>query len=212
MTPVTLAVFLLASMWSTLAGAESTSHALIADAMRECHLGRVAQERGIRLTHFEKGQALGEQAVAQDDHSAEAHFAVFCNLGEILRIDGEMSLSSVIGFRRMMKELDRTLELEPQHLDALSAKGTLLVRLPFILGGDPEKGEKILQHVIQREPEAVNARLSLAKSLCSRGRHHDAVTLASEALELAHVQQRADFIPEATRVVAQLRSVGNKAN
>lgn len=212
MNRLALALFLFASMWATLADADPTSHALIADAMRECHLGRLAQERGIRLTHFEKGQALGEQAVAQDDRSAEAHFAVFCNLGEILRIDGEMSLSSVIGFRRMMKELDRTLELEPQHLDALSAKGTLLVRLPFMLGGDPEKGEKLLQHVIKREPEAVNARLSLAKSFCSRGRHHDAVTLASEALELAHVQQRADFIPEATRVVAQLRSVGNKAN
>lgn len=212
MTPLALAVFLLASMWATLANAEPVAHALIADAMRECHLGRVAQERGVRLTHFEKGQALGEQAVAKDDRSAEAHFAVFCNLGEILRIDGEMSLSSVIGFRRMMKELDRTLDLEPQHLDALSAKGTLLVRLPFMLGGDPEKGENILQHVIQREPEAVNARLSLAKSFCSRGRHHDAVTLASEALELAQAQQRADFIPEAIRIVAQLRSVGNKAN
>jgi cytochrome c-type biogenesis protein CcmH/NrfG len=112
----------------------------------------------------------------------------------------------------MMKELDRTLELAPEHLDALSARGTLLVRLPFMLGGDPDKGEQLLQHVIQKEPQAVNARLSLAKSYCSRGRHHDAVILASEALSLAQAQQRDDFIPEAARVVAQLRSTANKAN
>jgi hypothetical protein len=212
MNLLVLAVLLLASVWSTSADAQPAPQTLIADAMRECHLGRVAQERAIRLTHFENGQALGEQALAKDDRSAEAHFAVFCNLGEILRIDGELSLSSVLGFRRMMKELDRTLELEPEHLDALSAKGTLLVRLPFMLGGNPDKGEKILQHVIQRDPQSVNARLSLAQSLCSRGRHHDAVIFASEALNLAQVQERVDFIPEATRVVAHLRSVGSKVN
>lgn len=209
---VALTLFLTVSGWTLPLWAQPTSEDLSHEAMQECHLGRVAQERAVRLAHFEKGQSLGEQAVGMNDHSADAHFAVFCNLGEILRIDGEMNLSSVFGFRRMMKELDRTLELAPQHLDALSARGTLLVRLPFMLGGDPDKGEKILEHVIQQEPQAVNARLSLAKSYCGRGRHHDAVTLASEALNMAVAQRRADFIPEATRVVAQLRALGNKAN
>ena len=180
--------------------------------MQECHLGRIAQERADRLAHFEKGQRLGEQAVASDDQSADAHFALFCNLGELMRIDGEMSLSSVMGFRRMIKELDRTLELAPEHLDALSARGTLLVRLPSMLGGDTDKGELLLQHVIAQEPQAVNARLSLAKSYCSRGRHHDAMTLASEALTLAQAQRRKDFIPEGTRIVTQLRATANKTN
>lgn len=207
-----LVLLAFASGWASLANAQSTTQTLINNAMQECHLGRIAKERALRLAHFEKGQRLGERAVAQDDHSADAHFSLFCNLGELLRIDGEMSLSSVMGFRRMMKELDRTLELAPEHLDALSARGTLLVRLPLMLGGDPDMGELLLQHVIKKEPQAVNARLSLAKSFCSRGRHHDAVTLASEALFLAQAQQREDFIPEATRVVAQLRAIGNKAN
>jgi len=208
---VVIVLLALGSSWTSLAHAQPIQP-LINDAMQECHLGRVAPERAIRLAHFERGRQLGEQAVALEDQSADAHFALFCNLGELLRIDGEMSLSSVMGFRRMMKELDRTLELAPGHLDALSARGTLLVRLPFILGGDADKGEQLLQHVIEKEPQAVNARLSLAKSYCGRGRHHDAVTLASEALALARAQQRADFIPEATQIVAQLRSAANKAN
>lgn len=210
-----LIALLLCTAVSALAStvnAQPAAQVLINDSMEQCHLGRLAQDRTLRLSHFEKGQALGEEAVGLDERSPDAHFAVFCNVGEILRIDGELSLSSVFGFRRMMKELDRTLELSPQHLDALSARGTLLVRLPLVLGGDPDKGEKILQHVIQQEPQAVNARLSLAKSYCARGRHHDAVALASEALSLAVAQQRTDFIPEATKVVAQLRAVGNKAN
>jgi len=133
-------------------------------------------------------------------------------LAGLMRIDGEMSLSSVFGFRRMMKELNRALELKPDHLDALSARGTLLVRLPSMLGGDPEKGEQLLRHVIHEVPEAVNARISLAKSYCKRGRHQDAVMLATEALTLAKAQQLDDFIPEASRVVAQLHAVETKGN
>lgn len=192
--------------------AQPATQDFIAGALQACHDGRIATDRATRAALYEKGQSLGEQAVAADEKSADAHFALFCNLGELMRIDGEMSLSSVMGFRRMMKELNRALELKPDHLDALSARGTLLVRLPSLLGGDPEKGEQVLQQVIQREPEAVNARISLAKSYCRRGRHQDAVVLATEALTLAKAQQLDDFIPEASKVVAQLHAVGNKGN
>lgn len=184
---------------------------LTAESMHECSLGRQAQTRADRIQHFASGQAFGEQAVAADESSPDAHFALFCNLGEQLRVDGE-SLSSLFGFRRMMKELNRTLELDPSHLDALSAKGTVLVRVPGFMGGDKEKGELLLRQVIAREPAAVNARLSLAKSYCADGRHEEAVAIATKALDLAQELQRADFIPEARQVLAQLRAQSTKGN
>ena len=95
---------------------------LTRQARMECSHGRAAMERGARLAHFQQGQALAERAVALDEQYADAHFALFCNLGEQLRLDGE-AMTSVFGFPRMMNELDRTLELNPGHLDALSAKG-----------------------------------------------------------------------------------------
>jgi hypothetical protein len=192
--------------------AQQSPQLLIDGAMKECRAGRIAQEKVSRVAHFEKGQVLGEQAVALDDRSAEAHFALFCNLGELMRVDGELSITSVMGFRRMTKELDRTLELAPDHLDAMSAKGTFLVRLPSMLGGDREKGEKLLRYVLQKEPQSVNARLSLAKSYCANGHHSEALSLASEALDLAQAQRQDDFVPEAAKVVAQLRTNAAKAN
>ncbi|MEP6957542.1 MAG: hypothetical protein ABI980_02340 [Nitrospirota bacterium] len=192
--------------------AQQLSQLLIDGAMKECHTGRIAQDRATRVAHFKKGEALGEQAVASDDQSAEAHFALFCNLGELMRIHGELSITSVRGFRRMTKELDRTLELAPDHLDALSAKGTFLVRLPSMLGGDREKGEKLLRYVLLKEPQSVNARLSLAKSYCANGRHSEALSLASEALDLAQAQRQDDFLLEAETVLAQLRTNASKAN
>jgi len=192
--------------------AQQSSQLLIEGAMKECNTGRVTQDRTSRVGHFEKGQALGEQAVALDDRSADAHFALFCNLGELMRVDGEVNITSVMGFRRITKELDRTLELAPDHLDALSAKGTFLLRLPSLLGGDREKGEKLLRYVLLKAPQSVNARLSLAKTYCADGRHSEALSLASEALDLAQAQKQDDFAPEAAKVLAQLRVNAAKAN
>ena len=207
--PVWLALVL--TLITGQASADTPVQRLTVEAMHECSLGRQAQTRTDRIHHFASGQALGEQAVAADESSPDAHFALFCNLGEQLRVDGE-SLSSLFGFRRMMKELNRTLELAPDHLDALSAKGTVLVRVPGFMGGDKEKGELLLREVIAREPASVNARLSLAKSYCAGGRHEEAVAIATRALDLAQELQRVDFIPEARQVLAQLRAQSAKGN
>jgi cytochrome c-type biogenesis protein CcmH/NrfG len=104
-----------------------------------------------------------------------------------------------------MRALDRTLELDPTHLEALSSKGTFLVRLPKLLGGDVARGEEMLREVIRRDPEAINARLALAKSYASQGKSREALTLAMEALDYALAQRRADLIPEAQAMVASLR-------
>jgi tetratricopeptide (TPR) repeat protein len=189
----------------TAATARASAAALSVKAQKECDLGRVANERAERLAHFRQSQALAERAVATDDGLADAHFALFCSLGEQLRIDGEI-FASIPGFRRMMASLDRALELDPGHLDALSSKGTFLVRLPEFLGGDVTRGERMLRQVIRRDPKAVNARLALARVYAARGDRERAIALASEALQLAHSEGRADLRAEAQAAVEELRS------
>jgi hypothetical protein len=185
--------------------AQESGEGLAKQALEECHRGRLALDRATRLAHFQQGQILGERAVALEEGSADAHFALFCNLGELLRIDGE-SLTSLFGLHRMMNELDRALEINPAHIDALSAKGTLLVKLPSFLGGDSEKGEQLLQQVVKQAPKAVNARLALARVKCQHGLHEEAATLASDALALAQKHNRTEFIPEAEAMLEQARA------
>ncbi len=201
-----MAAILLAALSSAPWGvsAQESAGELSVKAQKECDLGRRAQERSIRLAHFERGQVLAEQAIALDDQLANAHFALFCSLGEQIRIDGDI-FSSPLAFRRMMRALDRTLDLNPDHLDALSSKGTFLIRLPFLLGGDAGKGEQMLRRVIQRDPKSVNARLTLAKTYAARGNHQEAIALATTALEIAQAEQLADLIPEAHAIVGELR-------
>ncbi len=201
---VLLSVLAIAALPKAPAFASESARALSAKALAECHQGRVARAREVRLAHFERGLELAQRAVALDDHWADAHFAVFCTLGEKMRLDGEL-LSSLFGFNTMMTALDRTLELDPDHLDALSCKGTVLIRLPSLFGGDQDQGEELLRRVIQRAPDqAVNARLVLARSYADRGSHEQAVSLAREALRIAYSHGRKDLIPEARETLAQL--------
>jgi tetratricopeptide (TPR) repeat protein len=180
-------------------GAEDLAHR----ARTECEHGRRAETRAERKAHFERGRTLAAEAVARDDRCADAHFALFCNEGELMRLDGE-SISSVFALRELMAQLDRALALKPDHTDALAAKGTLLLRLPRLLGGDPTTGEQLLRQVIRQDPNAVASRLTLAKTCNARGDREEAMAFAQRALQIAKAQGRADKIAEAQATLAEL--------
>ncbi len=185
--------------------ADQSAKALADRAMEECQRGRSADARHVRLAHFERAQALAEKAVALDEQLPDAHYSLFCTLGEQLRIDGE-NLMSAFGFPAMMAELDRTLELDPNHLNAISSKATFLVRLPSLFGGDIKKGEALLRRVIREDPTCINARLTLAKVLADRGDYPEAISLATQALKFAEDKKQEDFIKESKRTLTQLRA------
>jgi hypothetical protein len=178
---------------------------LTATAMRECEDGQVAPTRDQRVAHFQRGQKIAERAVALDEKNAAAHFAVFCNLGEMLRVDGE-KITSILGFRKLMQELDRTLELDPNHLDAMSSKGVLLVRLPSVLGGDVDRGEQMLERVVREDPGCITARITLAELYAERGARADAVALAAQARELARAGTRVDKVAKAEAALTKLKA------
>lgn len=202
---ILLATLLLS--WWVIPGvwAEESSQALTKQAMDECHEGRRAKEETVRVDHFEQGRKLAEKAVGLDERSADAHFALFCNIGERMRANGEV-LFSVFEYGRMMEALDKTLLLNPNHMDALSSKGTILIEVPGLFGGDSEKGEAILRQVIQQDPQSINARMVVARSCAERGEDQEAFDLAKKALELARAGNRDDLLPEAERTFSEIQT------
>jgi tetratricopeptide (TPR) repeat protein len=203
--PVLVASLCLCAAPMRVRAADATATELATQARAECEAGRRAQDRGERQAHFEKGQQIAQQAVAADDNSAEAHFALFCNMGELMRLDGE-TITSLFQLHRLMAELDRALELKPDYTDALSSKGQLLVRLPRMLGGDPVKGEALLRQVIASDPNAFNSRLVLAKVCDGRGDRREAIDFATRAFQIAKEQGRADKIAEARATLDELHA------
>ncbi len=199
-----LMICTLLGLFTEVGHAEDTAESLSKSALQECNLGRRAQERDVRMEHFNKGQVLAERAVELNENHADAHFAIFCNYGEKLRIDGE-GLVSVFGFPRAVEALDRTLELAPDHLDALSSKGTVLVKVPWIFGGDVEKGEAMLRKVLERAPKSVSARLTLALTCADRGEYEEAYQLTQVAMKFAKERDLQDLIPEAEAMMARIK-------
>ena len=202
---VPLALLCLVSLGVHGALAADGAAALAMSARAECDAGRRAQTRAERKDHFERGQALAERAVALDDSNVDAHVALFCTIGELMRLDGE-NISAAFGLHRLMAEVDRTLALDPHNTDALATKGTLLLRLPRLLGGDAQKGEALLREVIREDPTAVSSRLTLAKTCEARGDRDEAMAFATRALQIAREQGRADKIAEAQATLAELRA------
>jgi hypothetical protein len=188
---------------SRVPAAEPSAASLAQQALAECEAGRQATDRAERELRFTRGLDLAHRAVALDDRSADAHFSVFCNRGESMRLDGE-AISDVIGLRALIRELDRTLELAPNHPGALSAKGTFLVRLPRVLGGDVDRGEAMLHRVISLDPTAVTARIGLARVCEYRGQREEGIEYARRALQFAKELGRADKVAEAQAMLAEL--------
>jgi len=200
---VVLVAALWLGMWVAAHAADPSAGSLAQQALTECETGRQSGNRAERVRCFERGKELAQRAVALDDASASAHFALFCNQGESMRLDGE-SLSDVIGLRSLIGELDRTLELDPNHPGALSAKGTLLIRLPRLLGGDVARGEAMLRRVLTLDPTAVTARIGLARVCDWRGQRDESIDYARHALQFAKELGRADKVVEAQALLAEL--------
>lgn len=191
-------------MGSSMAWAGTSAVELSQRSMEQCQKGRIATDREARAHHFKLGKQLAEEALQLDQQYPNGHFSFFCNLGEQMRLDGEV-MSAVLEYNRLMEALNTAIALNPDYLDAISAKGMLLVRLPWILGGDPEQGEVLLKRVVKEDPTAINARIGLARLCVERGDQQDALFYARDAYNLARERQQLDLLPEAQQLLADIQ-------
>jgi len=122
-----------------------------------------------------RGIALAEQAVAADETDATAHLALFCNLGRQMQMRGAR-WSTLVELRRVRREIDRTLDIEPNHIDALVAKAALLLELPGLLGGDAQEAERLVRRAVELDPNHLPARQYLTRALEAQGKRADAPT------------------------------------
>ena len=170
---------LAASAWAadppgTEASRRAHAHCLEAD-----ELEGEARTRALR-----ESLAQADAAIAADDTDARAHFAAFCALGGLLRTAG-LSLAAPMQLRRLRREIDRTLELAPDFTDALAGKGSLLLNLPRLLGGDAVEGERLLRRALAIDPDYLGPRLALVEALRARGATAEAREEATRALAIA---------------------------
>ena len=134
------------------------------------------------------GLARAERAVQEAPQDADAHFAVFCNLGKRLQIEQHTLwlLSGLNELNRARRELDVALELAPDYPAAVAAKGEMLAELPRFLGGDAREGERLLRRAVGLAPDDPHIRVMLASLLRATGQPEEARMHAAVALHSEH--------------------------
>jgi tetratricopeptide (TPR) repeat protein len=183
---------------STGADAAQTLAKKALDCLRRGEDGLTTQSR---LQAYQEGLDYARRAAAADDGNADAHFAMFANHGRILLLEG--AIPNPINLMKISKELDRALELNPDHADALASKGGLYRQLPRLLGGNQELAEQCLKRAIALDPRAVGARVELAQLYRDQGDPGRGVPLLEKAAEVAAVDGKHRQEAEAQELLRQ---------
>ena len=184
--------------------AAPTAQQLAARALELLRQGEDATNREAKRAAYSQGLALARQAVAADDRNADAHFAVFGNEGRLLLLDG--ATPNPVNLLKVNRELDRVLALDPNHSDALAAKGGLYRQLPWVLGGSLSKAEDCLNRAIELNPTAVSARIELAETYRDMGEPQRGRSLLEAAANIAEQQGKTRQMTEARHLLEQLSS------
>ena len=156
--------------WLAFAAASSAAPdedaaALVRRAFERFHRAEALAE-GWRPV-YDEGIAAAERAIELEPRHAEAHYALFLNLGRRAERSGlGMQIFTV---RRLRSLLDRTIELDPRHAHAWEALGEVQLALPRLLGGSVTDGEAALRRAIELDPTWPKPRLRLAEHARDQG-------------------------------------------
>jgi len=160
-----------------------------------------AQQQGSTQI-YDEGIALAKRALALDPTLADAHYAIFLNLGGRSQRAGVASKFSNLS--ELKAELAKTLELDPKHAHGWEARGEMLLKLPRMLGGSTSDGEAALRRSRELAPDWPKPPLRLAELHASRGEVAEAESEAKRALELAEKAGDDNLAKEASEVLDKL--------
>lgn len=158
----------------------------------------------VRLATYRKGLELARQAVAANDLNPDAHFALFASNGRIMLLEG--AAPNPINLFAVNSELGRVLELDPNHADALAARGGLYRQLPRLLGGSLDKARADLSRAIELDPEAVGARMELAQAYRDLGEPARGLPLLETAVQFAEKKGMRRKLTEARRLLQEFKT------
>ncbi len=175
----------------------------LAQSALEClHRGEELLTTQSRLAAYREGLQLAERAVAADDTNASAHFALFANNGRVMLMEGQTP--NPLNLLAVNRELERTLELDPNYADALAARGGLYRQLPRLLGGSLGKAEADLTRAIALDADAVGARIELAETYRDMGHPERSVPLLTKAAQVAESKGKYRQLAEARTLLREL--------
>jgi len=142
-------------------------------------LGEDQKER--KIAYWEKGAEYGRRAVESNPEGKEGHFFYMANMGAGARTRG--TWTSFWKFRKIKREMDRTLELDPDYPPALVARAQYLTEMPAIFGGDEQEAVRLYERALELDPGFIVALYYLARLNARHGRYEEALSKLASVLQ-----------------------------
>jgi uncharacterized protein (TIGR02996 family) len=116
---------------------------------------------------FQRAADAAQRATRLAPDDPAAHFEVARALGRLAQYRGVLQSLNLAS--RVSNELDRTLELDPEHAGAWHARGLFHHDVPWIAGGRGGLVVPSFERAIAIEPDEITHRLAFARVLMDRG-------------------------------------------
>ncbi len=165
--------------------------------------GERAPDDQARRRSYEAAKQHADRAVALMPDNADARFVQFGVDGRIARLGG--IAVAALQLVKLNKQLDEVLRLDPNHANALAARGGMLMKLPRLFGGNTKKGVEYLEKAVALDSTAVGKRLELAEAYHIVGREPEAQATAQAALDTARTLGEPERVATCERFIAELQ-------
>lgn len=165
--------------------------------------GESAADDDSRKKAYQTAKQHADRAVELMPDNADARFAQFSADGRLAQLGG-MAVAA-LQLVKANKQLDEVLRLDPNHANALAARGGMLMKLPRLLGGNTTKGVEYLERAVTLDDTAVGKRLELAEAYHIVGREDDANAAAQNALETAQKLNDPARVATCERFITELK-------
>lgn len=160
-----------------------------------------------KLEHWNKGIACGRRAVEVNADGKEGHFYYMANIGATAQLKG--ILQSMWKLRKIKREMDRTLEIDPNYPPALLAKAQYLMEIPGVFGGDKQEAMRLCERVLEMDPDHLPTYVTMARLLAVEGRYDEAVENLNKVLLCEEPRQKANYLkidrPRAEAVLEDIK-------
>ena len=171
-----------------------------------------AKERKIAL--WKKGVEYGKRAVDANPNGKEGHFYYMANMGALAQIKG--ALTSGWRYRKIKKEMDRTLELDPNFPPGLVARAQYLTELPGILGGRNEKqAMQLFKRALEIDPDYLIPYYYMAQLDARHRRYDEAIEKLNRIINCKDPGHYANWVmqdrPRAERLLKEILEERQKA-
>ncbi len=167
-------------------------------------LGEDQEDRKIEA--WRKGVEYGRRAVRANPDGKEGHFYYMANIGAIAQQKG--LLQSVVKFGKIKKEMDRTLEIDPNYPPALLARAQLLMEKPGFFGGDREEALRLCARALRLDPDHLPTHVTMARLLAAEGEYEEAIAHLNKLLNCENPRHKANYLkvdrPRAEAVLEEI--------